>query len=89
MISNVCLSPFCAHYTDDIDHCLDLNSLLWYVGRTLDETWLTVGEVAAKLRVKPKTVRKWIKNGTIRRATMITRRAGYLIPAAEVERLLH
>ncbi len=52
------------------------------------ETRLTVCEVAMKLCVKPKTIRKWIKLGTIKRATMVNRRAGWLIPSAEVDRLL-
>jgi excisionase family DNA binding protein len=54
----------------------------------LDEQWLTVSEVAQVMRVKPKTVRRWINLGTIKRATMVNRRAGWLIPRSEVDRLL-
>lgn len=77
-----------AHYNDAPGDCLDLYEPLCYRGVALDETWLTVSEVALKLRVKPKTVRKWIKTGTIKRATMVNRRAGWLVPSSEVERLL-
>jgi len=61
---------------------------LWYVEGDLDEQWLTVAEVAQVMRVKPKTVRRWIKTGTIKRATMVNRRAGWLVPRSEVDRLL-
>ncbi len=49
---------------------------------------VTVGELAAIMRVNPKTVREWIKKGMIKRATMVNRRAGWLIPRSEVDRLL-
>lgn len=47
-----------------------------------------MSEVAQVMRVKPKTVRRWINLGTIKRATMVNRRAGWLIPRSEVDRLL-
>lgn len=61
---------------------------MWYVYSALHETWLTAEEVARFMHVKPKTVRSWIKRGVIKRATMVNRRAGWLIPQSEVDRLL-
>ena len=52
------------------------------------ERLLTVQEVAAHLRVNPETVRRWLRQGHIRGALLGGDRAGYRIPASEVERLL-
>jgi excisionase family DNA binding protein len=55
---------------------------------TVDEPRLTVREVAEIMRVSEKTVRKWIADGRIEHAALVTRQAGWLIPKSEVDRLL-
>lgn len=49
--------------------------------------YLTVAEAAERLRLSIWTVREYCRQGHLR-ATQINRRAGYRIPASEVERLL-
>jgi excisionase family DNA binding protein len=51
------------------------------------ETMLTVDEAADRLRVHPETVRRWLRSGKLR-GNLLSERAGYRIPASEVERLL-
>jgi len=53
-----------------------------------DDRLLTVQEVAARLRVNPETVRRWLRQGRLQGALLGGDRAGYRIPAAEVERFL-
>jgi len=54
----------------------------------VDEPRLTVREVAEIMRVSEKTIRRWIADGRIQRAALVTRQAGWLIPKSEVDRLL-
>ncbi len=49
--------------------------------------WMTVEEAAEALRVHPQTVRRWLRAGQLK-GTMLSRRAGYRIKVAEVERVL-
>lgn len=49
--------------------------------------FLTVEDVAKEVGVHPQTVRRWLREGRIE-GTLITRAAGYRIPAKEVERVL-
>jgi len=51
------------------------------------ETMLTVEEAADRLRVHAETVRRWLRSGRLR-GHLLSERAGYRIPASEVERLL-
>ena len=51
------------------------------------EEYLTVAEVAAKLKVDPETVRVWLRTGKLR-GTRLSRAAGWRIPESEVIRLL-
>lgn len=51
------------------------------------ETMLTVEEAADRLRVHAETVRRWLRSGRLR-GNLLSERAGYRIPASEVERLL-
>lgn len=51
------------------------------------DTMLTVEEAAARLRVHTETVRRWLRSGKLR-GHLLSERAGYRIPAGEVERLL-
>ncbi len=48
---------------------------------------LTVREFAEKLRVKEETVRRWLRAGKIR-GVHLGDRAGWRIPASEVDRIL-
>ncbi len=51
------------------------------------EQWLTVEEVADRLRAHPQTVRRWLRAGQLQ-GTSINRRAGWRIREAEVQRFL-
>ena len=54
-----------------------------------DAAVLTTAEAAARLRVSVYTVIRWIKQGKLRGVLVGgSRRAGWRIPASEVERLL-
>jgi excisionase family DNA binding protein len=53
-----------------------------------EEEVLTVAEVAKRLRVHPVTLRAWLKAGKVHGVRMGGTRAGWRIPAAEVERVL-
>ncbi len=52
------------------------------------ETYLTVAEAAAELRVHPETVRVWLREGKLQGALVGGKRAGYRIPRSEIERVL-
>jgi excisionase family DNA binding protein len=52
------------------------------------EQLLTVNEVAAQLRTKPETVRRWLRAGKIRGALPGGDKMGYRIAEYEVARLL-
>ncbi len=53
-----------------------------------DDRLLTVGEVAARLRTTPETVRRWLRAGRLQGVRLGGTKLGYRIPASEVERLL-
>ena len=53
-----------------------------------DEQFLTVAEVAVRLRVNPESVRRWLRQGRIRGVMFGGRRTGYRIPKGEVERFI-
>ena len=52
------------------------------------EEMLTVEEVAARLKLTPYTIREWLKAGRIRGIRLGSRRAGWRIPASELERFI-
>jgi excisionase family DNA binding protein len=54
-----------------------------------DDAFLTVAEVAARLRVNPETVRRWLRHGRLRGFLMGGDRAGYRIAESELQRFLH
>jgi excisionase family DNA binding protein len=49
---------------------------------------LTVKEAAARLKLNPETIRRWIKSGRIRAVSLGSDRAGFRIPESEVLRML-
>ena len=49
---------------------------------------LTVSEVAERLRLKPETVRRWLRSGKLHGVSLGSDSAGWRVPEAEVERLL-
>jgi excisionase family DNA binding protein len=53
-----------------------------------DEGMLTIREVAGRLRLNPETVRRWLNSGKLRGHKLGETRAGWRIPAAEVQRFL-
>ena len=54
----------------------------------VDEEMLTVEQTAKRLQLHEETVRRWIRAKRIRAHLIGTERAGYRIPASEVERIL-
>lgn len=58
------------------------------VALMVDEDMLTVEEVSARLKLHAETVRRWIRTGRLKARLIGTERAGYRIPASEVERIL-
>jgi len=48
---------------------------------------LTVAEVAEQLKVHPETVRVWLRAGRFPHARLISPRAGWRIPRADVDQL--
>ena len=53
-----------------------------------DDQLLTVTEVADRLRVDPETVRRMLRNGRLRGSIPVSPRAGWRVPASEVERII-
>jgi excisionase family DNA binding protein len=53
---------------------------------TVKRPTLTTKEVAARLKLNPLTVQRWIRDGKIQ-AGRLPGRGGYRIPISEVERL--
>ncbi len=54
-----------------------------------DEQVLTVSEVADRLRLKPETVRRWLRSGKLRGISLGSDSAGWRVPESEVRRLLN
>jgi excisionase family DNA binding protein len=52
------------------------------------ERVLTVTEAADRLRLKPDSLRRWLRDGKIKGVWMGSDRAGYRITESEVERIL-
>jgi excisionase family DNA binding protein len=52
----------------------------------MESSLLTVEDVAARLSVKPDTVRRWLRQGRLRGVLPGGRRLGYRVPIAELER---
>jgi excisionase family DNA binding protein len=50
----------------------------------MDESDLTVREVAAVLKIHPETVRVWLREGIFPHAYQLPRRAGWRIPQEDV-----
>jgi excisionase family DNA binding protein len=50
-----------------------------------EEDFLTVDEAATRLKVHPETIRRWIRSGAMRGNLIGGDRAGYRVPASEVE----
>ncbi|WP_040667192.1 helix-turn-helix domain-containing protein [Nitrolancea hollandica] len=53
----------------------------------MEERWLTVSQVAERLQLSPKTVRRWLNEERMR-GTYLSDRAGWRIPESEVTRIL-
>jgi excisionase family DNA binding protein len=53
-----------------------------------DQEVLTVKEAAARLKLNPETIRRWINSGRIKATSLGSDRAGFRIPVSEIERLL-
>jgi len=54
----------------------------------LDEDWLTVDEVAEKLKVNEETVRRWIRANKLQVLDLGGQRAGYRIRRQDAEEFL-
>jgi excisionase family DNA binding protein len=52
------------------------------------EEFLTVSEVAYRLKVDPETVRVWLRSGKLR-GSRLSRAAGWRVAESEVARLLN
>jgi len=52
----------------------------------MTEEFLTVDQVAARLQVSPRTVHRWVSEGTLRRAELPGR--ALRIPASELQRMV-
>ncbi len=53
----------------------------------MSDELLTVAQVAERLKVNRETVRRWLRAGQLR-GTLLGDRAGWRIPASEVERFI-
>jgi excisionase family DNA binding protein len=53
-----------------------------------DERAYTVNQVAERLQIHPQTVREWLRTGKLKGARLGGTKAGWRIPASEVERIL-
>jgi excisionase family DNA binding protein len=53
----------------------------------MEQEWLTVAQVAELVQVHPETVREWLRTGRLR-GHLISRRGGWRVRRAEVERFL-
>ncbi len=52
-----------------------------------EDKYLTVEQAAERIQAHEETVRRWLREGKLV-GTLISRRAGYRIPAGEVDRFL-
>jgi len=50
-----------------------------------DETWLTVAEVAERLKVSQETVRRWIRDGRLPVLDLGGPKAGYRVKAGTLD----
>lgn len=55
--------------------------------RAVDEQWLTVEDVVTLLKVHEETVRKWLREGTLR-GVLLSRKSGYRIRASDLDHFL-
>jgi excisionase family DNA binding protein len=62
---------------------------LCYSSRVSDAEGLTAPEVAERLKVKPSTVLRWLREGKLRGVRLGGSRAGWRVTAAEVQRVLN
>lgn len=53
----------------------------------MDDELLTVQDVAARIKVNPETVRRWLRTGRMK-GTLLGDRAGWRVPASEIPRFL-
>ncbi len=53
-----------------------------------DEAMLTVADVAARLKVPPATVRRWLRDGRLRGVRLGGTKLGYRIRASDLERFI-
>ena len=53
-----------------------------------EEEFLTVEEIATRLKVNPVTVRRWLRSRRLRGVMLGGTKLGYRVPAGEVERFL-
>lgn len=53
-----------------------------------DDRFLTVDEVADRIRVNRETVRRWLRSGQLRGTLPGGKRMGYRIPESELRRFL-
>jgi excisionase family DNA binding protein len=53
-----------------------------------DEPALKVAEVAARLRLNPETVRRWLNAGKLRGYRLGKTSAGWRVPESEVRRII-
>ena len=51
------------------------------------DPWLTVQDVARRLKLNPETIRRWLRSGRLR-GTLVSRgRGGYRVRESEVRRI--
>ena len=55
----------------------------------MGEKLLTVRQAAELLQLSPLTIRSWIRRGKLRAVYLGSDAAGYRVPAAEIERIIH
>jgi excisionase family DNA binding protein len=48
---------------------------------------LTVAEAAARLKLNPEVIRRMLRDGRLRGSQPFSKRAGWRIPVAEIERV--
>jgi excisionase family DNA binding protein len=53
-----------------------------------DDRLLTVQEVAERLRLKPETVRRWLRSGRLRGISLGSDHAGWRVRESEVQKFL-